>query len=176
MKKIGFVIPWYYKDIRGGAEQELRGLVQHLHAAGVEVEVITTCVKEFASDWTENYFKEGTEVEFVLSSVEKDNVFHVIPYEMENWTERMMFQAGDDMQDLTLAVGNTGMITLILDSRENVLRVPVYAVHTAAEKNYVYVEGDNGIREAKWVTVGLEGNDYAEIVEGLEEGDLIIVK
>ena len=34
------------------------------------------------------------------------------------------------------------------------------------EKNYVYVEGDNGIREAKWVTVGLEGNDYAEIVEG----------
>lgn len=43
-------------------------------------------------------------------------------------------------------------------------------------KNYVYVEGDNGIREAKWVTVGLEGNDYAEIVEGLEEGDLIIVK
>lgn len=44
------------------------------------------------------------------------------------------------------------------------------------ERNYVYVEGDNGIREAKWVTVGLEGNDYAEIVEGLEEGDLIIVK
>ena len=40
----------------------------------------------------------------------------------------------------------------------------------------MYVEGDNGIREAKWVTVGLEGNDYAEIVEGLEEGDLIIVK
>ena len=132
----------------------------------------------FSSDLMEwkDYFKEGTEVEFVLSSVEKDNVFHVIPYEMENWTERMMFQAGDDMQDLTLAVGNTGMITLMLDSRENVLRVPVYAVHTAAEKNYVYVEGDNGIREAKWVTVGLEGNDYAEIVEGLEEGDLIIVK
>ena len=26
MKKIGFVVPWYHKDIRGGAEQELRGL------------------------------------------------------------------------------------------------------------------------------------------------------
>ena len=25
MKKIGFVVPWYHKDIRGGAEQELRG-------------------------------------------------------------------------------------------------------------------------------------------------------
>ena len=62
MKKIGFVIPWYYKDIRGGAEQEMRGLVEHLHNAGVEVEIITTCVKEFASDWTENYFTEGEEV------------------------------------------------------------------------------------------------------------------
>ena len=31
MKKIGFVIPWYYKDIPGGAEQELRGIVKHLH-------------------------------------------------------------------------------------------------------------------------------------------------
>ena len=33
MKKIGFVIPWYYEDIRGGAEQEMRGLVKHLHEA-----------------------------------------------------------------------------------------------------------------------------------------------
>ena len=45
MKKIGFVIPWYYEDIRGGAEQEMRGLVKHLHEAGVDVEIITTCVK-----------------------------------------------------------------------------------------------------------------------------------
>lgn len=61
MKKIGFVIPWYYENIKGGAEQELRGLVKHLHDAGIDVEIITTCVKEFASDWTENYFKEGIE-------------------------------------------------------------------------------------------------------------------
>ena len=27
MKKIGFVIPWYYEDIRGGAEQEMRGQI-----------------------------------------------------------------------------------------------------------------------------------------------------
>ena len=34
MKKIGFVIPWYHKDIKGGAEQELRGIVKHLKEAG----------------------------------------------------------------------------------------------------------------------------------------------
>lgn len=61
MKKLGFVIPWYHKDIRGGAELELKGIVEHLHKKGVELEILTTCVKEFASDWTENYFKEGLE-------------------------------------------------------------------------------------------------------------------
>ena len=61
MKKIGFVIPWYSEKIPGGAEMELRGLTTHLHEAGVEVEMLSTCVKEFAADWNENYFSEGTD-------------------------------------------------------------------------------------------------------------------
>ena len=30
MKKLGFVIPWYHKDIRGGAELELKGIVEYV--------------------------------------------------------------------------------------------------------------------------------------------------
>lgn len=62
MKKIGFVIPWYSEKIPGGAEMELRGLTTHLHEAGVEVEMLSTCVKEFSADWNENYFSEGTDI------------------------------------------------------------------------------------------------------------------
>ena len=58
MKKIGFVAPWYGEKIPGGAEMELRGLVHHLKDVGVEVEVLTTCVKDFMSNWNENYYKE----------------------------------------------------------------------------------------------------------------------
>lgn len=61
MKKIGFVIPWFGENIPGGAEMELRGLTQHLFAAGVELEVLTTCVKQFSADWSENYYKPGTD-------------------------------------------------------------------------------------------------------------------
>lgn len=61
-KKIGFVIPWYSENIPGGAEMELRGLSTHLHEAGVPVEILTTCVKEFHSDWNVDYFNEGIEV------------------------------------------------------------------------------------------------------------------
>ena len=59
MKKIGFVIPWYADGIPGGAEMELREVAGHLHSAGVPLEIITTCVKEFGSDWSRNYYKEG---------------------------------------------------------------------------------------------------------------------
>ena len=55
MKTIAFVIPWFGFDIPGGAEMELKGLVSHLHDAGVKVEILTTCVKEFTSSWSVNH-------------------------------------------------------------------------------------------------------------------------
>ena len=61
MKKIAFVIPWYADDIPGGAEMELREVSSHLHKAGVPVEILTTCVKEFNADWNKNFYKEGTD-------------------------------------------------------------------------------------------------------------------
>ena len=63
MKKLGFVVPWYGEKIPGGAEMELRGVTSHLHAAGVDLEILTTCVKQFDSDWNDNFHKPGTTVE-----------------------------------------------------------------------------------------------------------------
>lgn len=59
MKKLGFVIPWFSETIPGGAEMELREVTSHLHAAGVQLEILTTCVREFSSDWSRNYYSEG---------------------------------------------------------------------------------------------------------------------
>lgn len=59
MKKIGFVIPWYGDKIPGGAEAALRGLAKQMVKRGVELEILTTCVKEFSSDWGKDYYKPG---------------------------------------------------------------------------------------------------------------------
>ena len=59
MKKIAFVIPWFAEGIPGGAESELCGLVKHLSEYGMELEVLTTCVEQFASDWSYNYYTPG---------------------------------------------------------------------------------------------------------------------
>lgn len=63
MNKIGFVIPWHGQNIPGGAEMALREVTQHLAKAGVAVEILTTCVKESTSDWSQNFHRPGLTVE-----------------------------------------------------------------------------------------------------------------
>lgn len=43
----------------GGAEAEARRTVEHLYQAGVEIEVLTTCVHDFRSDWGRNHYLAG---------------------------------------------------------------------------------------------------------------------
>lgn len=62
MRKIGFVIPWYGEDIPGGEELKLRELARHLQQAGMEIEILTTCVRDHTADWNDNYYAAGTAV------------------------------------------------------------------------------------------------------------------
>ncbi len=59
MKKIAFVTPWYGDNIPGGAEAATRGITDKLFEAGVDIEIITTTVSQFASDWYKNHYKPG---------------------------------------------------------------------------------------------------------------------
>lgn len=63
MKKVAFVSPWYGENIPGGAEAALRGMAHHLQNKGVDIEILTTCVHDFSSDWNENYYKPGVDLE-----------------------------------------------------------------------------------------------------------------
>jgi glycosyltransferase involved in cell wall biosynthesis len=61
--RLAFVIPWYGDGIPGGAESCCRSTVRALQKAGASVEVLTTCVKEFRSDWNHDFHPEGVTVE-----------------------------------------------------------------------------------------------------------------
>lgn len=58
--KIAFVVPWYGPDIPGGVESETRMTALNLVKSGIDVEILTTCVKEFYSDWSHNFYKART--------------------------------------------------------------------------------------------------------------------
>lgn len=61
MAIITFVVPWYGPDAPGGAEAETRRTAQQFQAAGMAVEVLTTCTRDLYADWARNYYRPGVE-------------------------------------------------------------------------------------------------------------------
>ncbi len=60
-ERLAFVIPWYGRNIAGGAEAECRATAHALAARGVPVEILTTCARDHASDWTDHHPEGVTE-------------------------------------------------------------------------------------------------------------------
>ena len=59
--RIAFVIPWYGRDVAGGAETECRALAHAVKRLrpDIEVEVLTTALRAFSHDWNANVHPEG---------------------------------------------------------------------------------------------------------------------
>ncbi len=57
---ITFVIPWYGKEIAGGAEYQCRRNAEELRARGIAAEVFTTTGGGLMTDWTSPAYDTGT--------------------------------------------------------------------------------------------------------------------
>lgn len=79
---------------------------------------------------------------------------------------------GLTMETATKRTGNI-RINLVLEQRDNVVVVPKRVLQNYMGNKYVYVL-ENGIKKQRFVEVGIETNLEAEIVKGLEAGELII--
>lgn len=78
-------------------------------------------------------------------------------------------------QAAQLEDGDRGVLTLVLDSREDVLMIPESAVTRTKNKTVVYYQDANGLKAYKTVEVGLVASDMIEIISGLAEGECVIV-
>lgn len=70
-------------------------------------------------------------------------------------------------------LGVEGKVKIMSQKSENTLMVPIAAVNTDQEGDFCYVVKD-GILERREITAGLSSEDSIEIVEGLEEGDIVL--
>lgn len=124
-----------------------------------------------------DYFSEGEIYDMVRKTGGSEVVYRVTPWRMDSWGNGAIVLAlADGESAVDLPVGSRGYLTIELGRRENVLAVFSSAIHTAEGKNYVYVLGENDIREIRWVETGFRGNTMTEIISGLEEGEAIILK
>jgi len=57
--KLGIVVPWFGRDLKGGAEQHAWQIASRLAARRHTVEVLTTCCRAHQDDWSTNHLPEG---------------------------------------------------------------------------------------------------------------------
>lgn len=122
-------------------------------------------------------FSEGMAVDMVISSGDGKGSYKLLPYHMSEWEEqeRLMFVFAEGYE-ANIEMGTSGTITVVMESRENVLQVPKQAVHTADGKAFVYCIGEDNMREVRWVETGLYGDKNVEILSGLAEGERVILR
>ncbi len=121
-------------------------------------------------------FREGEEVYMEITSGSGAGKYTLLPHEMEQWGEQQLFSLADGGENAIIEVGTVGSIVAVVDRRSQVLCVPAAAVHSAEGRDYVYVLGDDQMREVKWIETGLYGDSMVEVLSGLSEGERVILR
>lgn len=122
--KAGFVIPWYGRNIAGGAEHLCRTVAENLSRSGADVEVLTTCAKDFF-DWS-NHYREG---QYVEGSV-KVRRFKA---------DRRDFELFDDIKYKLLNKIGVSPEEELMYMKESINSGNLYAYMEKARDDYVYI-------------------------------------
>lgn len=91
---------------------------------------------------------------------------------VEGADAKVYFQADRIITDLK--VGEHSTITVVMETREKTLAIPVKALTTVGGQTMVYYVDEEGMRACKPVETGIIANGMVEILSGLEEGETII--
>lgn len=122
------------------------------------------------------YLKSDEVVSMTISYGKGAGDYLLKPIDIQSWGEKQYFVIFEGEKADGLEVGNTGTIKAVIDKRENVLSLPIGAVHLADGKSYVYVLDENDLRQIVYIETGLVGDNRIEIIGGLKEGDQVIYK
>ena len=123
----------------------------------------------------EGLFEEGVGVPMSITFGTGKGDYFVYPREMDKWGETQIFQFSDDV-DVIMEVGTTGTMTVVAEERQDVLYLPSKVVHTADNNKFVYVVSEDGMREVRWIEIGLVTSDSVEILSGLELGEKVVIR
>ncbi len=155
------------------------GARSHLNERVVVVADSTLSLFRGETEWW-SYFHEGDE--YVITSNNRE--YHAVVTGEETLglspNENVEGEKGYVYLALTepafdLDDGSRGTLILTRDSRTNVLMIPEDAVTLANGEPIVYYQNEEGVKAYKSIVIGLVAGDRVEVVDGLSEGDSVIV-
>lgn len=120
------------------------------------------------------FFAEGQSVPMSIVYGTAKGEYEIMPHNMAGWGDRLEFEIVSSPQSATLEVGASGTVIATIDKRKDVLRIPNKALYEADGKYYTYVLGKNNMREPKFIEIGLVGDDFSEVLSGIEVGAKVV--
>ncbi len=69
--------------------------------------------------------------------------------------------------------GMTAIMTIPLQSAENAVAIPLAAVFSEENDRYTFVRNQNGEFEVRPIRIGVADFQYAEVLDGLQNGDVV---
>ena len=77
-------------------------------------------------------------------------------------------------KDTDMRSGMNATAKIEIDSKDNIVKIPVDAIQEQVGVTYVYTESDNGLLGGeKEITTGISDGEFVEVVSGLDEGTTV---
>ena len=186
------------KDVlaKGTIRSPIDGIVSAVTEASVEESVANTILSTlYVGDKKEmivtvdeldiTNVQVGQTASIVMDAIDEQAYSAVVSHVSQIGTA----ESGVTVYDVTLAIdgdsklkiGMNGTATILIEEVTDVLLVPLMAMNTSREGQYVWLydetmpadSGEPGVRTM--ITTGLSDENFAQVLTGLNEGDIVIV-
>lgn len=134
------------------------------------------CLFEVKVPEYKDLFTEGVTIPMTIMYSSAAGDYELMPKDMDKWGDTLLFSVYSGPDNVTIDVGTRGTAVAPVQVKEHVLTLPKNVIHMAEDQAYVYVVNENGVREIKWIEIGLTGDTNVEITSGLTEGEKVIKK
>lgn len=98
---------------------------------------------------------------------------YVLDVEKQARTVDVEVEFGDRTETQPLLVGYSADVEIVLDARDNVLRVPTAAIQEG--KRVLVYRPDKGVAEERRIDTGLSNWQFTEVISGLTQGDRVVL-
>ncbi|AOY78123.1 efflux RND transporter periplasmic adaptor subunit [Clostridium formicaceticum] len=153
-------------------------LASNAQAAATIVDMDTVYLQIDVAENMVNRLRKEQEVAVTIASALDEEITGKIDYispTADDRTQLYTVKVYINNKDRKIRPGMSGSVGLSLEERQNVLVVRSGAIMDKEEETVVYLVKDEEAVEQK-ITLGLDTGLYIEVTEGLEEGDIVIIK
>ncbi len=124
-------------------------------------------------------FRLGMQVKVVIEKADYDGKVIMtpaqFPFDAPDSQKRQIIFKVDDLPVDIVEKGDSAGVYLILEQSEDTLIIPRNQIQHYMGRKFVYILED-GIRTERNIQTGIENSTEAEVVKGLEEGELIVLR